>query len=204
MPRWSASASASAPRRCITSPTAGQTDRLSCALFGSPAVAHTRPSMPGPAWRHGPKSSPGMPAICEIFEVAQSTVSKYMVQGGPRSQGWKTFLRNHARRRSPRPLMRSAGRGSSCSFRPSRRWKMGRHRSFKRARAFVLGLNLKSGTEWRDYCMSGKKPADIPNVPHKVYANDGWAGFGDWLGTGRVAAPRRRESEARTVVPQFV
>jgi transposase InsO family protein len=30
------------------------------------------------------------------FEVAQSTVSKYMVQGGPRSQGWKTFFRNHA------------------------------------------------------------------------------------------------------------
>jgi hypothetical protein len=30
------------------------------------------------------------------FKVAQSTVSKYMVQGGPRSQGWKTFLRNHA------------------------------------------------------------------------------------------------------------
>jgi transposase InsO family protein len=30
------------------------------------------------------------------FEVAQSTVSKYMVQGGSPSQGWKTFLRNHA------------------------------------------------------------------------------------------------------------
>src|SRR5262245_3420204 len=32
------------------------------------------------------------------FEVAQSTVSKYMCQqgGGGRSQGWKTFLRNHA------------------------------------------------------------------------------------------------------------
>ncbi len=31
------------------------------------------------------------------FEVAQSTVSKYMVRGGtPRSQGWKTFLGNHA------------------------------------------------------------------------------------------------------------
>ena len=30
------------------------------------------------------------------IEVAQSTVSKYMVQGGPRSQGWKTFLGNHA------------------------------------------------------------------------------------------------------------
>src|SRR5438876_1745991 len=31
------------------------------------------------------------------FEVAQSTVSKYMVRSGtPPSQSWKTFLRNHA------------------------------------------------------------------------------------------------------------
>ena len=30
------------------------------------------------------------------FEVAQSTVSKYMVQGRSPSQSWKTFLRNHA------------------------------------------------------------------------------------------------------------
>src|ERR1700720_1380464 len=31
------------------------------------------------------------------FEVAQSTVAKYMVKRrGPPSQGWKTFLRNHA------------------------------------------------------------------------------------------------------------
>src|SRR6266568_2066440 len=30
------------------------------------------------------------------FEVAQSTVSKYLVQDGPPSQSWKTFLRNHA------------------------------------------------------------------------------------------------------------
>ena len=28
------------------------------------------------------------------FEVAQSTVSKYMVQGGSPSQSWKTFFRN--------------------------------------------------------------------------------------------------------------
>lgn len=31
------------------------------------------------------------------FNVAQSTVSKYMLRRrGPPSQGWKTFLRNHA------------------------------------------------------------------------------------------------------------
>jgi len=31
------------------------------------------------------------------YEVAQSTVSKYMARGGrPPSQSWKTFVRNHA------------------------------------------------------------------------------------------------------------
>jgi type II secretory pathway pseudopilin PulG len=31
------------------------------------------------------------------FEVAQSSVAKYMLKrGGPPSQGWRTFLRNHA------------------------------------------------------------------------------------------------------------
>jgi len=35
------------------------------------------------------------------FEVALSTVSKYMVQDGPPSQSWKTFLRNHAQAIAP-------------------------------------------------------------------------------------------------------
>jgi transposase InsO family protein len=30
------------------------------------------------------------------FEVAQSSVAKYMERRGPPSQGWRTFLRNHA------------------------------------------------------------------------------------------------------------
>ena len=31
------------------------------------------------------------------FELAQSTVAKYMVERcGPPTQGWRTFLRNHA------------------------------------------------------------------------------------------------------------
>jgi hypothetical protein len=73
-------------------------------------------------------------------------------------------------------------------------------RSFAKARSFVRGLGLKSETEWRQFRKSRKKPADIPSNPNRVYADSGWAGMGDWLGTGRVAAPRRRESEARTVV----
>jgi hypothetical protein len=59
------------------------------------------------------------------------------------------------------------------------------YRSFDDARAFVRGLGLKSLSEWRDYCPSGRKPNDIPSAPDRIYANDGWAGMGDWLGTGR-------------------
>jgi formylglycine-generating enzyme required for sulfatase activity len=63
----------------------------------------------------------------------------------------------------------------------------GQHRPFKDARAFARKLGLKSSTEWLDYCKSGKKPGDIPSNPNKAYADAGWAGMGDWLGTGTVA-----------------
>ena len=33
-----------------------------------------------------------------------------------------------------------------------------------------MKLNLKSGTEWKEYCKSGNKPDDIPAQPWLVYA----------------------------------
>jgi hypothetical protein len=66
------------------------------------------------------------------------------------------------------------------------------YRSFKKARAFAHSLGLKSGAEWRAYCESGKKPNDIPAKPDYGYANAGWAGMGDWLGTGTVAPGLRQ------------
>jgi hypothetical protein len=62
-----------------------------------------------------------------------------------------------------------------------------KYRPFKEARAFVRRLGLKSGDEWSQYCKSGKKPDNIPNAPHAVYADEGWSSMGDWLGTGNVA-----------------
>src|SRR5262249_26988806 len=64
-------------------------------------------------------------------------------------------------------------------------------------------LGLKSKTQWEEYCASGKKPADIPAAPQAVYVEDGWAGLGDWLGTGRVATHLRQYKsfkEARAYV----
>jgi hypothetical protein len=55
------------------------------------------------------------------------------------------------------------------------------YRPFENAKKFVRSLNLKSSHEWKEYCKSGKKPADIPANPLEVYGKE-WKGFGDWLG----------------------
>jgi predicted helicase len=65
-------------------------------------------------------------------------------------------------------------------------------RPFEEAREFVRGLGLKSRAEWDAYCKGdmprlGGLPSDIPVFPNQVYADQGWSGVGDWLGTGNVA-----------------
>jgi hypothetical protein len=59
-------------------------------------------------------------------------------------------------------------------------------RSFTDAREFVRKLGLKTANEWREYCKSGDKPNDISANPNTTYKKD-FKGFGDWLGTGRIA-----------------
>lgn len=66
------------------------------------------------------------------------------------------------------------------------------YRSFNQARAFARNLKLKNKNEWFEFCNGktprvGRLPADIPVSPGQTYANKGWNGFGDWLGTGNIA-----------------
>ena len=65
-------------------------------------------------------------------------------------------------------------------------------RSFQEARQYVHELGLTSVIEWQAYAKSGQRPSDIPSSPDRVYKDDGWGGFGDWLGTGRVADRDKR------------
>jgi len=58
--------------------------------------------------------------------------------------------------------------------------------SYEEAKAFIHELKLNSVKEWKVYCRSGNKPKNIPSGPEKVYANQGWKGIGDWLGTGSI------------------
>jgi hypothetical protein len=71
------------------------------------------------------------------------------------------------------------------------------YRPFEQARAFARSLNLKSQTEWEEFCKGriperGTLPLDIPAAPRGSYIDKGWKGYGDWLGTGAIA-PRLRE-----------
>lgn len=64
------------------------------------------------------------------------------------------------------------------------------YRNFEDAREFARSLNLKSSTEWGEYCKSGKKPFDIPSNVNNTYKKKGWNGFQDWLGNNNNASSK--------------
>lgn len=63
---------------------------------------------------------------------------------------------------------------------------------FVEARNFARGLGLKSQMEWRNFTKSNRMPTNIPTAPNQVYKGQGWLGYGDWLGTGRIANQNKR------------
>jgi superfamily II DNA or RNA helicase len=76
-------------------------------------------------------------------------------------------------------------------------------RNFDDVRLFAQSLGLKSSTEWQNYCKSHKLPPDISPRPDYVYRNEGWVSWGDFLGTGNIAANLREYlpfEEARAFV----
>ena len=74
---------------------------------------------------------------------------------------------------------------------------------YEDAKTFVRELGIKTRREWMQHAKSGKLPTYIPKSPDVAYKGKGWAGYGDWLGTGTIAH-RKREwapfKEARTFV----
>jgi hypothetical protein len=61
------------------------------------------------------------------------------------------------------------------------------YKSFIQARKYVHSLDLKNVAEWKQFCVSGKRPEYIPANPNRTYKNAGWISWGDWLGTGVIA-----------------
>lgn len=83
-----------------------------------------------------------------------------------------------------------------------------KRRNFWYARAFARRLKLANRREWVAFCRGempdrGQLPADIPATVDRAYCDEGWLGFGDWLGTGNIASARRQYrpfAEAREFV----
>ncbi len=78
-----------------------------------------------------------------------------------------------------------------------------RHLPFIKAREFAHRLGLKSKSEWAKWSGKDIRPAEIPATPSRVYKDKGWAGWGDWLGTGTIATFNKTYlsfDEARTFV----
>lgn len=63
--------------------------------------------------------------------------------------------------------------------------------NFQAARAFVHKLGLKTSKDWVEYCRSGQKPLHIPSAANRVYKNDGWVSWADWLGHSSQNRPRK-------------
>ena len=61
---------------------------------------------------------------------------------------------------------------------------------FKKALLHARSLKLKSQKEWRQWCKSGERTANMPSTPHTTYKHDGWQGWGHWLGTDNVGVKK--------------
>ena len=81
---------------------------------------------------------------------------------------------------------------------------------FDEALRVARSLRLVSSTEWKLWCRSGARPANVPACPNEVYVHDGWMGWVHWLyhaNLGPATAPaaastaRKRPAPGRAHAP---
>ena len=65
---------------------------------------------------------------------------------------------------------------------------------FGEALRVARSLRLVSEKEWRVWCRSGARPANVPARPDKTYVHDGWMGWQHWL----------RRSAVRPTISKFL
>jgi hypothetical protein len=68
---------------------------------------------------------------------------------------------------------------------------MSKYLPFQQARELVRNLGLKNERQWREYKKSDLWNSNLPATPNKAYENDGWVGWGDFLGNGNIASKNK-------------
>lgn len=84
---------------------------------------------------------------------------------------------------SPDTTYENAGWVSWADFLDSERFRI-KYASYAEASQWGIANGIKTGDEWATF---PDRPENIPASPDKFYATDGWLGWGDFLGTGRIA-----------------
>lgn len=65
--------------------------------------------------------------------------------------------------------------------------------SFIKAKEYVIKLNLKNYRDWVIFCKSRDKPNNIPSNPDKLYKNNGWISWIDWIGKNYLGFDEAKE-----------
>lgn len=84
--------------------------------------------------------------------------------------------------------------------------RLRKYRDFPAARSFARSLGVRSNLAWREQAKKGRIPEDIPADPYQTYRDQGWQGWGDWLGSGSVGPGQRKYrpfGEARAFVQRL-
>jgi len=120
------------------------------------------------------------------FEEARDFVHQLLLKS---SSDWRQYATSNRRPpdipTNPQVIYRGVGWSEWGDWLGS-----GRTRNFlpfEEARDFVRALKLENQAQWTSYAQSPEKARRIPASPQKTYQKSGWAGIGDWLGTGSVA-----------------
>jgi hypothetical protein len=124
----------------------------------------------------------GWRSFAEAREYAHSLGFKSMRE-------WQAFAKSDKRPAdvpaTPNGAYARTGWTGWGNFLGTKNRRNAKQRPFDEARKYARSLGLKSQKEWRDFRKSERRQIDIPSHPDKAYASAGWAGYGDWLGTGR-------------------
>ena len=75
----------------------------------------------------------------------------------------------------------TGGRGGATGSAPATKGNTNEFLPFEEALAVARSLRLASSTEWRAWCKTGARPANVPSRPDQVYVHDGWLGWEHWL-----------------------
>ena len=57
---------------------------------------------------------------------------------------------------------------------------------FDEALAVAQRLGLAGLNEWRRWCKEGRRPANMPSNPNRIYKDTGWQGWGHWLNSSNL------------------